>query len=172
MMIWIDAGPKCIATDDLSKTLDDLITVWDEKIQKAPAAPITVERIVMRDKYKELRGLLSHGGWINTFEKDEDVEIIKYIGCALGGLKSQCGAIVFDNWQIDDPTEEMWDKHLIKMEKLGRGFGYTKMLVTHVKGAYVIESLMDRGFKVIDEFTNRRSGNVVQFLTKEIPIHG
>jgi hypothetical protein len=102
---------------------------------------------------------LNHKDYIGIYTKVSDTD---FSLCYVDGLQGQCGAATLYGWSKGTLSI---GKHILQVEKFLNACNYTKMLITITQG---MELMQQCGFKEIDSFRNKRTGNVVKVLMRDI----
>jgi hypothetical protein len=117
---------------------------------------------------KELAALLSTGNSIVTYEPTAQ-RFPGYINSGFMGLDSQCGVIFFDHFGgYANPTKDIMERHLATCFRVARFLNYSRAVITHNTKWPYVPILLELGWKELDRFDNRRSGNTVVVLGKDI----
>lgn len=120
---------------------------------------------------EQLKATLTEVGWSEASlllnknivgSGEDDV----YIECRLEGFPKQCGIILYAGWSLD--SVEILEKHLDKCHTIARRLLYTKAMITHNEKDFIDTLVKEHGWKIIDEFKNQRSGNVVYVATFDL----
>ena len=93
-----------------------------------------------------------------------------YFSAKLEGTPSQCGCAMLHQFDVFN-RNEIWDQGLKQVDEILDWLGYSKVLCTMnntQKKANYIEHLSRNGWKIIDEFDNKRSGQHNYILTKNL----
>lgn len=89
-----------------------------------------------------------------------------YATLSLTGLPAQCGMIVYHD--LDFYWSDELNRRCLKTaDEIAEMLGYSRALATHVTERYV-GLLKDHGFRVVEEFKNKRSGHDVYTLIKTL----
>jgi hypothetical protein len=117
---------------------------------------------------KELMKLLDTNHSIVTYDNSGD-KYPGYLHSSFMGLASQCGVVFFDHFGgYANPTKDIMARHLEKCFRVARFLNYTRAVITHNTKWPYVPILLELGWKELDRFDNRRSGNTVVVLGKDI----
>lgn len=82
-----------------------------------------------------------------------------YVSCRIEGIPAQCGIVLYCKW--DWLKFDMLKQHLENCHAIARRLRYTKAMITHNDEVFINKLVDEHGWKVIEEFKNQRSGNIV-----------
>ncbi len=116
------------------------------------------------NRAREFAGMLDHMSYLKTEDQDGEEGILS----KFNGVQSQCGAIFFDDIHVYADQPDVVLKHFKVCEAIASFLGYSRALITHNHKWSWKDLLLENGWKELDSFKNRRSGNTVIFLGKDI----
>jgi hypothetical protein len=153
--------------DRLFESIKSLVVKYTENLGDSDSTES--ERIRwkrFKERYQKVLDVLDGPyGAICSRAKDEHAQ---FIYSKFNGLQSQCGAIVYDDWRTISAGLDLWKEHMAKCDLVAASIGYTRALVTHRSSWEGVDILKELGWKELDRFVNRRSGNTVVILGHDI----
>ena len=118
---------------------------------------------------KNIRGECLQMHFDEYLDIDGDKAHRTLLSVAFDGIPSQCGCAILYSWCVTGLWQERMKEFYDEANKILEALNYSKVMVTLNDAQYAIkDKLISFGFKVVDEFKNKRSGRNNFILTKDI----